>query len=48
MATSMPDEKAVMTYVSSYYHCFLGMRKVFFQLFLALSLPVESHSVHVG
>jgi actinin alpha len=26
--TAMPDEKAVMTYVSSYYHCFSGMQKV--------------------
>ncbi|KAE9549713.1 hypothetical protein FO519_007077 [Halicephalobus sp. NKZ332] len=25
--TLIPDEKAIMTYVSSYYHCFLGMHK---------------------
>uniref|UniRef100_A0A914XJU8 Alpha-actinin, sarcomeric n=1 Tax=Plectus sambesii TaxID=2011161 RepID=A0A914XJU8_9BILA len=25
--TAMPDEKAIMTYVSSYYHCFSGMQK---------------------
>lgn len=24
----MPDERAVMTYVSSYYHCFSGAQKV--------------------
>lgn len=24
----MPDERAVMTYVSSYYHCFAGAKKV--------------------
>uniref|UniRef100_A0A915B2A6 Alpha actinin n=1 Tax=Parascaris univalens TaxID=6257 RepID=A0A915B2A6_PARUN len=27
MVNNVPDEKAVMTYVSSYYHCFLGMHK---------------------
>ncbi|MCP9264708.1 Alpha-actinin, sarcomeric [Dirofilaria immitis] len=27
MVSNVPDEKAVMTYISSYYHCFLGMRK---------------------
>jgi hypothetical protein len=26
--TAMPDERAVMTYVSSYYHCFSGAQKV--------------------
>lgn len=26
----MPDERAVMTYVSSYYHCFSGAQKVCF------------------
>lgn len=25
--TAMPDERAVMTYVSSYYHCFAGAKK---------------------
>uniref|UniRef100_A0AC34F3A9 Uncharacterized protein n=1 Tax=Panagrolaimus sp. ES5 TaxID=591445 RepID=A0AC34F3A9_9BILA len=25
--TLIPDEKAIMTYVSSFYHCFLGMHK---------------------
>lgn len=24
----MPDERAIMTYVSSYYHCFAGKIKV--------------------
>lgn len=28
--TAMPDERAVMTYVSSYYHCFSGAQKVCF------------------
>lgn len=28
--TAMPDERAVMTYVSSYYHCFSGAQKVGF------------------
>lgn len=26
--TAMPDERAIMTYVSSYYHCFSGAQKV--------------------
>lgn len=26
--TALPDERAVMTYVSSYYHCFSGAQKV--------------------
>jgi actinin alpha len=26
--TAMPDERLVMTYVSSYYHCFSGAQKV--------------------
>lgn len=26
--TAMPDDRAVMTYVSSYYHCFSGAQKV--------------------
>lgn len=30
--TAMPDERAVMTYVSSYYHCFSGAQKVGFVL----------------
>jgi len=29
----MPDERAVMTYVSSYYHCFSGAQKVCFPAF---------------
>lgn len=29
----MPDERAVMTYVSSYYHCFSGAQKVCFSAF---------------
>lgn len=28
--TAMPDERAVMTYVSSYYHSFSGAQKVIF------------------
>lgn len=31
--TAMPDERAVMTYVSSYYHCFSGAQKVCFKNF---------------
>lgn len=31
--TAMPDERAVMTYVSSYYHCFSGAQKVCFSAF---------------
>lgn len=30
--TAMPDERAVMTYVSSYYHCFSGAQKVGYQI----------------
>jgi hypothetical protein len=26
--SAMPDERAIMTYVSSYYHCFAGKIKV--------------------
>lgn len=32
--TALPDERAVMTYVSSYYHCFSGAQKVKIQFFL--------------
>lgn len=31
--SAMPDERAVMTYVSSYYHCFSGAQKVCNSLF---------------
>lgn len=36
--TAMPDERAVMTYVSSYYHCFSGAQKVNFRFKYLLSV----------
>lgn len=45
--TAMPDERAVMTYVSSYYHCFSGAQKVccLNVLFCLFCFPYHSHVV---
>nr|CRZ24421.1 BMA-ATN-1 [Brugia malayi] len=49
MVSNVPDEKAVMTYVSSYYHCFLGMRKVcassFFDYSLFINAETAAHRI---
>jgi len=39
--TAMPDERAVMTYVSSYYHCFSQSQKVFL---FSINLIVNRHN----
>lgn len=45
--TAMPDERAVMTYVSSYYHCFSGAQKVcVLQFELIYNKRVEYLRVH--
>lgn len=36
--SAMPDERAIMTYVSSYYHCFAGKIKVNLVLHSRLTL----------
>jgi len=42
--TAMPDERAIMTYVSSYYHCFSGAQKV---ILLVITLVVVSNLYHI-
>ena len=34
-----PDEKSIMTYVSSYYHAFAGAQKVYLFFSLSFFLP---------
>lgn len=54
--TALPDERAVMTYVSSYYHCFSGAQKVCYTCTPLTppippsafhSTPVQSQSIYI-
>lgn len=44
----MPDERAVMTYVSSYYHCFSGAQKVGFLIFEKKKENIYSFIIKIG
>jgi len=47
--TALPDERAVMTYVSSYYHCFSGAQKVCCAspLIVVLIFPPKALNLHL-
>ena len=46
-ASAMPDDRAIMTYVSSYYHTFAGAQKVCILTNYYLPTYISTHSLEI-